>query len=296
MVGHISMEDLLRRQLPCSQTSSSGSSATTIPSTIGSTLFISFVKTMSDKAKYRISQFLSLYRVDPLYSPTSSCTLTFHNISSRSTDQRWYLSLLQFKRVISLLTSLGYSFSRPTSILSESSPSCCLTFDDFHPSSFPAIDYLLSHNIPVTLFVPSLSITQSSSSILNQLIKYSAHPLVRVGSHSHRHYPLTLLNPSDLCSDLSFSRLILSQATGKPVSCLSFPYGRINTAVLDLILQLGFMYAFSSFHSTISSVSNPLCIPRLDIWNSDTEQTLLLKVNGCYNWLSSIQKFTKTFH
>jgi peptidoglycan/xylan/chitin deacetylase (PgdA/CDA1 family) len=66
-----------------------------------------------------------------------------------------------------------------------------------------------------------------------------------IGSHTVTHANLTLLCDADLRDELSRSKSILEDVTGKPVTSLSFPFGQWNNRVWNAACSAGYTAATS---------------------------------------------------
>ncbi|MCX8082109.1 MAG: polysaccharide deacetylase family protein [bacterium] len=65
-----------------------------------------------------------------------------------------------------------------------------------------------------------------------------------VGSHSLSHPHLTLLDEKSLWEELSFSKKIIEDKTGKEVLYFCYPYGDLNEKVIEKVKEAGYKGAF----------------------------------------------------
>jgi peptidoglycan/xylan/chitin deacetylase (PgdA/CDA1 family) len=184
--------------------------------------------------------------------------LLLHSISDTHAMHCSYYSPSKFEALISRLSGEGFTFEtigRATSLPPENVTSrVFLTFDDgflnFYSQALPVCE---RHDIKVTIFCVAGFLGKSSS--WDALPKQSHLTVAQIreisllgheiGSHTLSHANLTLLSEKDLFMELSESKKILEEITGKPVTSLSFPFGRVNRRVWDAAKQVGFTAATS---------------------------------------------------
>jgi peptidoglycan/xylan/chitin deacetylase (PgdA/CDA1 family) len=74
----------------------------------------------------------------------------------------------------------------------------------------------------------------------DELKVLSSSPLVEIGSHAHHHHYLTSLNDESLRFELSNSKRMLEQITGKKINSIAFPNGRYDERVLKFCREEGY--------------------------------------------------------
>lgn len=92
-------------------------------------------------------------------------------------------------------------------------------------------------------------------------------------SHTHSHRALDWLSPEQVKMELVNSAKILEDVTGKPVTTLSFPFGRFNKTVIECCLESG----YSSFYS--NRQGNPLVKRVYSVYRWDSKSQLKAKIN-----------------
>ena len=87
-----------------------------------------------------------------------------------------------------------------------------------------------------------------------------------IGSHTHTHRVLTLLNSEQHMEELTLSKQLLEDATGQAVNTISYPFGRhefIPASILDACITCGYDLGFSSnFGINYLNRSHPLALNR----------------------------------
>ena len=91
---------------------------------------------------------------------------------------------------------------------------------------------------------------------------------VEFGSHGHTHRLLTGLTDSALEIELRTSKSILEDLTGRPVVCISYPFGRYNKRVMRTAERAGYQFGFGS---QWPSAGDPrLSMGRITLYGWDT--------------------------
>ncbi len=97
-------------------------------------------------------------------------------------------------------------------------------------------------------------------------IREMAENQMIIGSHTHTHQALTLLNSEQHREELTLSKQLLEDATGQAVNTISYPFGRhefIPASILDVCRTCGYDLGFSSnFGINYLNRSHPLALNR----------------------------------
>jgi peptidoglycan/xylan/chitin deacetylase (PgdA/CDA1 family) len=184
--------------------------------------------------------------------------LLLHSISDTPALHCSYFSPFKFESLVSRLCGEGFTFStvgRAVTHLRENTDRCVvMTFDDGFSNFFTnALPVCERHGATVTVFCVAGYLGKSSS--WDALPKQSHLTAAQIreismlgheiGSHSLSHANLMLLSDKDLAKELYESKTILEDITGKPVTSLSFPFGRVNRRVWEAAKNAGFSAATS---------------------------------------------------
>lgn len=146
----------------------------------------------------------------------------------------------------------------------------------FDAAASAALKYVLNFKIPFDVqedLVHSLfELHFSENEIFESLymstkqLKYIAQ-LNCLGSHSHSHYPLGLLNQEKLKYELENSKLYLETITGQPIKMIAYPYGTpeaCNDSVAEAAEKAGYLYGFTTKKGIIDPSQNKLLLNRFD--------------------------------
>jgi len=204
------------------------------------------------------------------------------------------------ERMCQLLTSLtdnGYQFVSVSELMSKNDSSkIAITFDDGYAHLAAALPPLIDRfKIRPTIFVPTSYVGKTNSwdyssffksepHLSRQQIEYLSEIGVDFGSHGHRHVRLSALDNNELESELSESKNILAEITGKPVETMSFPFGKTNQRVLTATEKAGYKTSFTmSFPD--NSDSN-LAMGRVPVYFFDGPDSVIQKLGhtGMYSF------------
>ena len=163
----------------------------------------------------------------------------------------------------------NFSVVVPGEILSDSKKSVCLTFDDAYFDFYYKVYPLLKkHNLKAVLAIPVKFILDDTDvepenrltvpyaaamddSIYDNFAPFCTWKEIRemvdsghviAASHSYNHVNLTNTNV-DLTQELTHSKKIITEKTGKPVEVFVYPFGRMNRAI-QRRAQKDYQYVF----------------------------------------------------
>ncbi|MCD6098784.1 polysaccharide deacetylase family protein [bacterium] len=66
-----------------------------------------------------------------------------------------------------------------------------------------------------------------------------------IGSHTRSHRALSSLSAHEIRNELSYSKKLLEDITGKPVEAISYPFGDWDERVIDIASETGYRVGFS---------------------------------------------------
>jgi peptidoglycan/xylan/chitin deacetylase (PgdA/CDA1 family) len=110
-----------------------------------------------------------------------------------------------------------------------------------------------------------------------QQIRELAQLGVEFGSHGRTHTDLTSMSNTKLEIELSVSRRELEDILGRPVTSISYPFGRLNSRVLAAAASAGYETGYTMQYPR--SADSPLARGRVAVYSFDTLLTVKLKLS-----------------
>jgi ABC-type polysaccharide/polyol phosphate export permease/peptidoglycan/xylan/chitin deacetylase (PgdA/CDA1 family) len=86
-----------------------------------------------------------------------------------------------------------------------------------------------------------------------------------VGAHAWRHVPLTRVPRERLTREMAATRVVLEQASGRPVRSFSYPYGVADASVIDAVGACGFDVACLDWRPPEPGWPASLALTRVDV-------------------------------
>jgi peptidoglycan/xylan/chitin deacetylase (PgdA/CDA1 family) len=103
-----------------------------------------------------------------------------------------------------------------------------------------------------------------------------------IGSHSHYHCPLSILEHQALTDNLLHSRSVLEAVTEQEIRIISYPYGGVTAVSQDVARvarQSGFIAGFTMERSVNRSLTHPQLLARVSTNDAPGGKSPLLVVN-----------------
>ena len=95
-------------------------------------------------------------------------------------------------------------------------------------------------------------------------IRKLEHDGFMIGSHTHRHESLEHKNEQFLGEDVRTSRDVLSRFLSHAPSVISYPHGRINDAMRNVLTDAGFTHGVTIKRREVRSDDDAFLLPRFD--------------------------------
>ena len=103
------------------------------------------------------------------------------------------------------------------------------------------------------------------------------------------HAPLDQLSYEDCFNELKYSKTILEDNLGHDVAHLAYPYGSFDEKTRAIAAELGYLSACSVDPGFVTSETDILELPRINIKGQDSLLDFLAKVHTATNW-ETLQK------
>lgn len=199
-----------------------------------------------------------------------------------------------------------------------------ITFDDGYKNNYTnAFPALKQYNFPATIFLATDYIgTNKPFPWLNGFCKQNTalienwKPLsweeviemcqdnISFGSHTCSHTNIRLISRNSYKTEIVKSKKLIEQKLNKKLDLFSYPfsfpryrkhYNPIIKATRDTLIANNFLCACTTIIGTNSIESDPFCLKRIQIKNSDTLFHFKAKIEGAYNWAGFAQKIYQKF-
>ncbi|MDI6840386.1 MAG: polysaccharide deacetylase family protein [bacterium] len=192
--------------------------------------------------------------------------LLYHEVTDFDFSGTW-VTPHQFESQMRYLHKNGYTTITPYEIISTGSfgnskssihnSNILITFDDGYESFYyKALPILLRYGFRATIFVVTNYIGREnlwdvsigrrrrhiSLAQLDELKKYG----FIIGSHTRMHPDLTKIRLNQAKDEILNSKLELEDKLGSKVDFISYPFGRYNATILDLVKEAGYRLSFTS--------------------------------------------------
>ena len=208
--------------------------------------------------------------------------LTFHDIDDKLDFTITRVTPSAFARIIDFLKVSGYTGTSVSGAIKAGERSIMLTFDDgwqgFMKHAYPI---LKQAGFSATLFVVSgyagkpgrWDYGRTKQHLSWQDIRELSDNGIEIGSHSHSHVDLRPLKQSKLELEISGSKKIIEDMTGRQVKYFSYPYGRFNDRLIEAVADAGYARGFAQ-----SIGKGMFACPRQPVYIYDTPYSIQLKI------------------
>ena len=125
---------------------------------------------------------------------------------------------------------------------------------------------------------------------------------IQFGSHTVTHPDLRSLGPEQIDYELGYSKEVIEQKLGEPVTSFSYPFAfpeedrDFTGYLLDALANHGFENGVSTILGRARRGQNQFCLPRLPVNSWDDAALLRAKLEGGYDWMHWPQWFHKFLH
>jgi peptidoglycan/xylan/chitin deacetylase (PgdA/CDA1 family) len=106
-----------------------------------------------------------------------------------------------------------------------------------------------------------------------------------VGSHGVHHVDLVTASNVAVKNELSISKSMIEKRLGKICDMFAYPWGRKNRRLLGEVRSAGYRYGFSGDHSRLTSRSDPLALPRINVAKEYLRDDVAAILRGDWDYL-----------
>ena len=107
--------------------------------------------------------------------------------------------------------------------------------------------------------------------------------------NSYCHKNMLSLDNEQLLIEIATSKEIMESRTGKNIKTFSYPYGKHNDNIKNIVKKSGYKAACCSITGSLNSSVDLFELRRTEITKYDSLFDFKQKLKGCYDWLSWMQ-------
>ncbi|MDH3217066.1 MAG: polysaccharide deacetylase family protein [Candidatus Krumholzibacteria bacterium] len=236
------------------------------------------------------------YRYPPADMPQVLC---YHKLSGKFCFEGTWMPPQRFVRQIDHLIAGGFEFigeegfiAALNSPAADNAKKILLTFDDGYEALYDVHrTHLEPRGIPCSVFIVTdyvgcenrwdISLGRRPFRHLTwHQIEDLARRGVSFGSHGASHRDLTRLQARELSREVTFSRSVIEEHVQKRVKSFSYPFGRYNDDVRDVVAKSGYELAFSLYPPRSNEQIDPFALRRNGVYIIDTPLSIECKLQS----------------
>jgi peptidoglycan/xylan/chitin deacetylase (PgdA/CDA1 family) len=181
------------------------------------------------------------------------------------------IKISDFKKQLEIIQKSNIKFINPKDFKKElinnkKQRKILLTIDDgflsFYNNAWPI---LKKNKIPFILFVSTREVGSFNYMNWDQIKEIAKEDFVEIGNHSHTHEYLVNENDETIKADIKKSINLFKTKLGKNSVFFSYPFGEYSISFKNIIISLGFKYAFGQHSGVIDETKNFYELPRFPI-------------------------------
>lgn len=230
--------------------------------------------------------------------PGIPAVLTYHKVTRFELGGTW-ITPSMFSRHLDGLLDAGFSFIDEDTFIDTLDgrregrrSEILLTFDDGYRMILDsAVPVMEERGIPALIFLVTSFMGRENTWELQLPGRRFAHmawdevkDLVSrgfgFGSHTRSHRDLTRLGTKEREDELTISREVIENFTGRRVRSLSYPFGRTDSRISSLARSAGYEAAFTLYPSGPQAIADRYALRREGVWIIDTAGCVRAKVSG----------------
>ena len=232
--------------------------------------------------------------------------LMYHRVSDRKGD-RLSVSPPEFRKQMEYLQSLHRPVISLSGLMDEKSiapSSVVLTFDDGYRDFYDnVLPVLKEYALPAAVFVvpgfidgtvrpENVRLAAGADPLSWNMCAEIARERVSIGSHSLSHRQLTELSPADAEGEIKESGRVIEKRLGIEPEWFSYPRGKFNRSIADLVRKSGFRGAVTVRPGQNRPPFHYFHLRRTEISGDDTISDFAMKLDGAYDFVHFLwQKF-----
>ncbi len=181
------------------------------------------------------------------------------------------IRLKEFKQHIQIIKENDIKFVNPSNFENElknnkKQRKVLITIDDGYQSFYDnAWPILKKSKIPFILFISTREVGKRGYMSWENIKEIEKYDFVEIGNHSHTHEYLIDFSDFEIEEDLKKSIKIFKENLGKNSFFFSYPFGEYSSSLKNIVINLGFKYAFGQHSGVADFTKNIYEMPRFPI-------------------------------
>ena len=221
----------------------------------------------------------------------------YHSVNPvmRQEVKRLIISPETFERQMRFLKSHHYNvlpLNSVATLIKEKkkipSKTIAITFDDGYKDNYIyAFPILKKYHLPATVFIITDEVGRADRLSWDQIKAMQDSGIITFGSHTLGPEPLiNIKSEQDLKKQIFDSKKILEEKLGRPISAFSYPEGRFNNRIKQLVMTAGYKLAVVTNPGKEFANDDIFALKRLRISaNSNNLFVFWIETGGYYNFM-----------
>jgi peptidoglycan/xylan/chitin deacetylase (PgdA/CDA1 family) len=257
-------------------------------------------------AVYKYSGAMALHEaVARLCGQRFATILLFHRVTDVIPEDGLTVHPERFRQIANLLqrrfhvVPLGEVFQMAKGLKELPGRSVAITFDDCYADNLQAARLLAQLGLPATFFIPTGYIGSARRfawdehlppmpNLTWEQVREIAALGHDLGSHTVNHVNMGEVGPETALYELSRSREVLEERTGRPVRLFAYPFGGPNNLrpeYVPLITECGYEGGVSAYGGFVRPGGDFRVLPREAVPYFKNMDYLEMHLSGCLHWL-----------
>jgi peptidoglycan/xylan/chitin deacetylase (PgdA/CDA1 family) len=155
-----------------------------------------------------------------------------------------------------------------------------ITFDDGYEDNLDAIEVLVERGLPSTVYVTSGEVGRRNRLTASQLAQLASIPGIEIGAHAVRHRRLDELAEQELAEEVTASKVLLEELTGKAIRSFSYPHGAYDWRVRRAVIAAGYHSAVAVKNAISHDRDDPFAIARWTVTRRTSASRVAAVIEG----------------